>query len=88
MNLALLQRGGLCPACGRELRPLPTVAQLLSALLTTSMAQTAARAQLEQWPIATIAERLLSELRPLYSDATHELRCLAGICQKGGDTWG
>jgi hypothetical protein len=64
------------------------VAQLLSALLSTSMAQTAARAQREQWSTEMLAERLLSELRPLYSDATHELRCLAGVCQKGNDTWG
>jgi DNA repair exonuclease SbcCD ATPase subunit len=88
MNLQLLHRGGLCPACGRKLRPLPTVAQLLSALLSTSMAQTAARAQREQWSSETLAEHILTELRPHYSDATRELRCLAGICQSGSDTWG
>jgi hypothetical protein len=52
------------------------------------MAQTAARAQLEGWSPTVIAEKLLNDVRPRYSETTRELRCLAGLCGVGGDTWG
>ena len=88
MNLEIVEHGGACPVCARRVRPLRIVTEYLSTVLSTSMATTTARAQLERWSTATIAERLLSELQPLYKDATRELKCLAGICGKGTDTWG
>jgi hypothetical protein len=80
--------GGICPTCKRKLRPLPALADYLSALMPVATSQANDRAQRENWQAADLPKQILADVSPRLKDAARELRCLAGTCSTGGETWG
>jgi hypothetical protein len=88
LNISLLENGGACPHCGRRCRALRHIAEMLSGLVPSVSAEVNLQAQQNGWPSHILAERILIKLGPTSVDLGKELRCLAGICRTGGDTYG